>query len=280
MPGMRNCGLIVDRRSHWNQRRPTRVDAATEDSTPALRLAWYLDQIDRLRADLIALSGRIDPQLDPSTTQRHLADPRGPRRRTRLTRRQPPVVGRKLAKLRTTGLFQPEAFDLATRRPVIVTTVRPPLERVEVVRARFDHLAERLIASAQRPGDGAGDRSTSHPSAIQRGVQRTERSRLPDVHIFVVGDQLGTPRTTHVACAVDHIAHRDGEVLADHQPAAVHMSVLAVAQRVGVPGVGLQCSDSVRDSSLRRSSTVPTSSRARMRRHPSRTTSHIRHAFR
>jgi hypothetical protein len=62
----------------WSDRRPTiplepatptRVDAATEDATPALRLAWYLDQIDRLRADLIALSGRIDSQLDPSTTR-------------------------------------------------------------------------------------------------------------------------------------------------------------------------------------------------------------------
>jgi hypothetical protein len=62
----------------WAERRPTipldagpsaQLDEVPDDPAASVRLAWYVGQVERLRAELGELSGRIDPVLDPSTAR-------------------------------------------------------------------------------------------------------------------------------------------------------------------------------------------------------------------
>jgi hypothetical protein len=67
------------------------------------------------------------------------------------------------------------------------------------------------------------------------------------VHVLVVGDELGAARPAEVAGTGDDVAEGGGEALAEPQPAGVHVTVLALAQRRAVARVGLQQADSVGD---------------------------------
>ena len=76
----------------------------------------------------------------------------------------------------TAGALPADAGDLAARRPVVVAAVRPPLERIEVVRRR----SRRPCRSARR-GDGSPTPTTptapaaDHPADVRHGIERSER---------------------------------------------------------------------------------------------------------
>ena len=128
-----------------------------------------------------------------------------------------------------------DAGEQAFRRPVVVAAVGPPLERVDVVGARLDDLAERP-AAARPPRRPCWPSATRQPPAVQHRVQGPERARLPHVHVFVVGDRAGAACAGEIAAAGDHVAERRGEALSELEAAPVHVAVVAPAELVVEPG--------------------------------------------
>ena len=62
--------------------------------------------------------------------------------------------------------FPADAGNLAARRPMVVAAVRPPLQRIEVVRVGLDDLRHRCLAVAGRPCRDTDTRR--HPPSIRR----------------------------------------------------------------------------------------------------------------
>ena len=113
---------------------------------------------------------------------------------------------------------------------MVVAAVRPPLERVEVVRVGLDDLAERRVAVTGRPRHDADGTGGHHPPDVRHGEERPEAAGLPDVDVLVVGDQADTAGLGRVAPTADHVAERDGESAPWLEPAPVHLSVGAAAE--------------------------------------------------
>ena len=174
----------------------------------------------------------------------------------------------------------PDAGDEALRRPVVVAAVGPPLERVEVVGARLDHLGERLAAVACHPDGHADHRPADQPPDVQHRIQRSEPARLPHVHVLVVGDQAASALARQIAAAGDHVAERERETGADLEAAPVDVAIVAAAQLVVELRVAAHRGGDVRHAVLLRWWRTPMSSRARTRRRRPATASRTCRAIR
>ncbi len=92
---------------------------------------------------------------------------------------------------RTIGRRHPSSRDHPGWRPVALTAVRPPLERVHVVGERLGHPEQRRPAWPTHQPHHRTDRAhQDHPPDVDHRIQRTEPARLPDVEVLVVTDEL------------------------------------------------------------------------------------------
>jgi len=128
------------------------------------------------------------------------------------------------------GARPADAVDHALRAPVVVAAVGPPLVGVHVVADGLDGLAERVLAAPGQPDHHTRPATEQEPAAEQNGVEDPEPSALPDVDVLVIVDEAAPAWSFHVAGAVDDVADRGGEPLPEHEPLAVDVTVLALAE--------------------------------------------------